>query len=252
MHVEDLYKNFDFHHWREYDPWDAHYVKYYPHIILAAHKIGDVYEAFSNGRAFLSYLEVDNYGELISEHDNLHLTFIRSRLLQSALFFYNSCIDLSWQVLWLYHGESKYRYFEEPQYYYEITKECNRESLKIRLHLAMKDYINKHIDIFMGLENTVKVRSLYNYLKHRGTVFTEGLGRNASHLMGAVDGQKFKMITRENFDLSEWKARFIEFDIKFFEYFNQIIDWIMPRDFLKTEFDFFGIIDYKKKWERNY
>lgn len=160
-------------------------------------------------------MNVENYGELIAKHDDLHLNFIRSRLLQSALSFYNYSIDLSWQVLWLYYGPSFYSLYDDPTYYYREIEKCNRENLKVRLHLAKADYIMKHVDSFIGESEVSKVRKKYNYLKHRGTFYTPGVGKQQSYLMGAVDGRKFKMIKREVFDIDEWTENLINFDVLF-------------------------------------
>jgi hypothetical protein len=252
METNELIEAFPIDEWHSYEPWDPHYCNFPPHIIFAAHKIGDVYESFTNARFFLSYIELDNYGELIAENDELHLSFIRSRLLQSALASYNYCIDLSWQVLWFYFGESRYRLYDDPDYYYKEAQNCNRESLKVRLHLAHSDHISRHLDLFLSNDVISKVRTKYNYLKHRGTFYTPGFGEQYKYLMGGANGRSFKMVEREVFDISEWKRNLIAFDEHFYQYFNQIIKWVMPKDFLTFEGSFTDVLKLEEKYKTHY
>jgi hypothetical protein len=251
MEIDELIQNCSINEWHNYEPWDPHYYNFPPHVIFAAHKIGDVYQSMTNARFYLSYLEIENYGELIAEHDEIHLAFIRSSLLQSALSFYNYCIDLSWQVLWFYFGASKYRLYDE-NYYDEQAKNCNRENLRVRLHLAHFDHINSHLDEFSGEQQFTKVRTKYNYLKHRGTFFTPGAGVQYSHLTGGVNGRSFRMVERDVFDIQEWKTTLIAFDESFFCYFQQIIDWIMPRNFITTEFSFVDVLKLNQNYKTDY
>ena len=59
----------DIHWWNKYDPVDYHYVIYHTYITYS---------------------------------DEEHLGFIRKTFIENTLIYYNICIDLLWQVLWLY------------------------------------------------------------------------------------------------------------------------------------------------------
>lgn len=81
LKVEELYVNYDVSHWQKYRPWEPQYVKFLPHEILAGFKIEDVYYQLSNARASLSFMEVQDYGQLIRLNDDVHLQYVRSKFL---------------------------------------------------------------------------------------------------------------------------------------------------------------------------
>lgn len=247
----------DIHEWSKYNPYESQYYKFEPFIVAAGHKIVEVYQTFCTARNSLTYLDVENYGELISKHDEIHLAFIRSSFIQNALVFYNICIDLSWQVIWLFYDNSGYDLIYKNRYM-ESSKECDFKSLTVRLSYmrsladtAMdKDNIimlNDHMVKFFNNILALKVRNKYNYLKHRGAYYYDGLGMNDSNLGFVVNGFTPKMITREELDINDWVDTLISFDILFKEYFEFIIWHIMPEEYLNPSFNFIDPINYHFK-----
>ncbi|WP_393960297.1 hypothetical protein [Priestia megaterium] len=236
MKAEDLLKSYGIHHWAKYKPDIPQYMKFakdQANLILAGHKIQDIDVQFSNARASLIYLEVDDYGQLITENDSLHQTFVRSKFLFDALALYNYCIDLSWQVVYLYHGDAHFGVIQDDKYYLQATKDCDMTSLQGRLvKVNKRDGLFKHIDDFFNEPLTEEVREAYNYIKHRGTYYIEGLGLNESVLPIGLPGDvEMKMLKRRTMDLEEWKEKLIKFDLSFIKYFEAIIKALMPEDF---------------------
>ncbi|MDR7079682.1 hypothetical protein J2Y03_004740 [Neobacillus niacini] len=145
---------------------DAHYVNFIPSVIYAAHKIGDVYTAFSSARSYLSDFECDNFGQLLSNHDEMHLKYLRSKFLQSSLSFYNYAIDLSWQVIWFYLGDNSYLFMEKQDYYNKYSQMCTFPSLLEMVDLRDRQDFMQHLVAFNSNELTHEVRKLYNYVTH--------------------------------------------------------------------------------------
>jgi len=235
MKPHDLSDLNDIDHWRKFCPDITQYLKYsqdQAHLVLAGHKIEDIYTQLKMARASLIYLEVENYGQLIGKHDNLHLTFIRSKFLFDALALYNYCIDLSWQMVYLYHGDAHFGVIQLEEYYLQASKDCDYESLKGRLvKVNKRDGLFEYIDRFFNDELTKEIRQAYNYIKHRGTYHIEGLGLNQDTVPIGLDGHQLKMLKRKSISIDEWKEKLIQFDISFSKYFEDILSTLMPEGF---------------------
>jgi hypothetical protein len=247
MNVEELYEQYDVHHWLKYHPHDGHYGKYDPNVVATGFKIAETHKTFSFARSFLYDMEVDNYGQLINEHDDLHLTYIRTKLVQSALSNYNYALDLSWQVIWFYCAPNIYELIDDEDFYTSYSKACTTDKLSLKLYLGHKDGIAKHMHDFLAIETTKQLRSKYNYLKHRGAYFTLGFGEQYPTFMGSINGVNYKQLTMPELDLDQWKSDLINFDIAFTDYFERLIFSLMPSGYEKTEISFFGILEYHQK-----
>jgi hypothetical protein len=245
-----LYKYYNVEHWMNYTPFEPQYYKNEPYVIAAGLKIEDVYQSFSNGRADLSFIEVDNYGDVIAEHDELHLNYIRSKFLLSALSNYNYSIDLSWQMIWLFYGYIDYGHLYDKDKYLKATKDCTLESLRELLRYRKNYNLYLNIDNFFNSNLTRKVREKYNNLKHRGTFHFNGLGIQDDTLAISVDGYRHKMFKRPTIDLYEWKKVLTAFDIHFKSYFEYLIRVTMPRDYLDMSYDLLAPLEYHEKVKR--
>lgn len=201
--------------------------------ILAGIKIGDIYEQFSLARASLIYLDVENYGQLISKHDEVHLLMIRSKFLFEALALYNYLIDLSWQFLYLVCGDAYKGVVFNEKYYLQSLKECDAESLEGRLVkiCGLTELYNKTTNFFKE-PLTREIREAYNYIKHRGTYQIEGLGLNDTHAGITMDSKTIPFITRRTMNLSDFTEKLIEFDDNYFKYFSDLIAETMPQNYL--------------------
>lgn len=236
--LHTLQKDYDIHHWVNYRPYEKHYETFEPHIIYACHKIIDVYYAFASARSYLSDYDCDNFGELISEHDDTHLRYIRSKCLQSALSHYNYAIDVSWQVVWFYIGDNSFLFMENQGLYEKYSNLCTEKNLYFKLDVCKFNNIKNHLKSFFNSDLVTDLRETYNYVKHRGSLHTEDLGEEPSHYYMTYKVKDYeykpKMITRRSFNLEEFRDQIVEFDVTFCKYFEHIIDWIVPENFTST------------------
>lgn len=257
MQAHDLSDAYDVDHWMSFRPGMTQYVRFsedQAHLLLAGHKTEDIYRQYKMARASLMYLEVEDYGQLIGKNNDIHFTFIRSKFLFDALALYNYCIDLSWQMVYLYHGDAHFGSVQRKEYYMQASKDCNYESLKGRLMKVNKrDELFDHIDKFFNAKLTNEIRQAYNYIKHRGTFHIEGLGLNETSVPIGLVGHQLKMLSRESIDIEEWKEKLIHFDISFYNYFEDILNILMPKEYLDNTLDFEELINTAlslDEWEK--
>ena len=214
--------------WYGYDPDGFEYLLHTPNICAALFKIGNVFHAYANARAALVFSDQHDYGTLIDKDSKEPSAFVKSMFLQQALFGYNSCIDLSWQVAWLYYETQELDLLEPGEYEKSLNK-CNLETLNGRLILAkdykMKDYILQ----FTGSGAYQKIREPYNYLKHRGSFHIPGLGYNEKELPISINGEKLKCFYRRELIFEEWVENLVSFHDVFRNYFEGIINMVVPK-----------------------
>lgn len=232
MRAHDLTDSYDIDHWMKFRPSMTQYIRFsqnQSHLLLAGHKIEDIYRQYKMARASLMYLEIEDYGQLIGQNDELHLAYIRSKFLFDALALYNYCIDLSWQMVYLYHGDAHFGAVQLEEYYMQASKDCDYESLKGRLvKVNKRDGLFNHIDKFFNATLTNEIRQAYNYIKHRGTFHVEGLGINENNVPIGLAGYQLKMLSRKSINIDEWKEKLIQYDISFYNYFEDILKSLMP------------------------
>lgn len=230
-------------HWIEYRPDQAQYINFsgeHANLILAGHKIEDVHRQFQMARTSLKSIEIDDFGQLIEKNNDIALKLIRSKFLFDALALYNYCIDLSWQMVYLYHGDAHIGTIQDEKYYIKATKKCTHYSLEKRLiKVKKKESLINHIKKFNEHILTKEIREAYNYMKHRGTFHVEGLDSNKDKLPFVFNGHEPKMLNRRTINIEEWKIKLIHFDKNFYHYFESIINDLMPDEYL----------DRKVSWE---
>lgn len=215
-----------------------------PHIIYAANKVSDVYYAIASARSYLSDLECNDFGQLISKHDENHLQYLKWKFLQGSLAHYNYAIDISWQVLWFYLGDNSFLFMNKPHLYEKYSTKCTMERLEMKLKICNMIEMKEHINTFFNNELTSKLRELYNYVKHRGSLNIIKSEEWQTHfLMSCKDKDSDReylptMIARRNFDLEELRQTLIDFDISFHTYFEKIISCVMPQNFIDTKYSF--------------
>ncbi|MBH0156159.1 hypothetical protein IHV10_07265 [Fictibacillus sp. 5RED26] len=236
----------DIHKWAEYRPFEQHYETFEPHVVYTANKIIDVYYTFASARSYLSDYECEEFGQIITEHDEIHINFLRSKYLQAALAHYNYAIDLSWQVLWFYTGDNSYLFMEKPKLFEKYSTLCTEKRLYFKLRINKMDDIKEHISEFFNSDLTQEVRETYNYVKHRGSLHTDEISREHEYyMMSYTENENYflpRMLTRRKFNLEEFKDILIDFDISFSDYFQQIIKWTMPYNYIETKFNMFNCI----------
>lgn len=156
------------HEWIKYEPRENHYVKYPTYITAAMFQVGGVYETLCRARVSLEYTTCNNYGELIYKSDESHLSFIRKTFIENAIIYYNICIDLSWQVLWLYSEADNLEMIYNEKNLNEVLRNCNYNELLYRLKLGVLENIIEKLNEFDGYVYRCGIRTKYNYIKHRG------------------------------------------------------------------------------------
>ncbi|MEK3824247.1 hypothetical protein [Paenibacillus sp. FSL K6-1558] len=251
MKTLELYEKYDVHGWLKYNPHEGHYAKFNPNVITTGFKIFETYNTFCNARTLLYSSEVSNLGDLTA-NDDLSVKYTKSTFLQSSLATYNYCIDLSWQVAWFYCSpDDYYGFIDSEKKYTDYSKACTYDVLILKLRLGNKKKIMELLHEFYSNKTVRKIRSEYNYMKHRGGYYTPGLGEQRPVMFGTINGNHFNMIQRNIFDIEEWIDILFEIDRLFYQFFNTFIDSIMPKNYLETTLDFMSPLDYYSKRKRN-
>lgn len=242
MDYNSLYTTHDCSNWHVLFPIEKHYINFDPNIIYALNKVDDVYYMFSNAR-FNGYMtENNNYGDMVASHDQLHLKFVHSGFLMNALNFYYFAIDLSWQVIYYYSIDSSYYFFCDQKEYDKYSNACTYDNV-VRLLKYRKDQnLLEVLKSFSTNELVLELRNLYNYMKHKGTIHFEGLGLQYSNpMMGVRMGDEnitYKLFVKREQKIEDLKSKLIELDKLFYDYFNKILEIIVPENYLQCEFDF--------------
>lgn len=247
MDIQDLKKDMKYNGWHEYEPMDSQYVRYIksdPSILAAGHKINDVYHTFCDARASLLRANYNNYGDLCSDNDISRL-YIRTTFLKDALIEYAICLDLSWQVIWAFIQPSSFTYLVQKNYK-DMERWCDGETVHIQLNCAIAQKAERAIkirDLLTCFENNSvvkKVRKLYNDIKHHGILYFEGFSdEDISKFY--FDKSVEMPLQRESHKPDEIQNLLLEYHEKFEDFFNKLINIIMPEDYKVNSV---GLIDY--------
>lgn len=251
MNYEKLREDNDFHKWHNYAPLDIQYAKYAetnPSILAAGFKIQDVYYAYANARASFMYANSKNFGDIAGENDISRL-YAKTHFLTNAILEYAITLDLSWQVIWAYIQPASLEYLMK-QNYLEMEKHCNRESLLAQLDCAISQHgygltqantLKQIMKSFDDDDNVQKLRSIYNKIKHQGTVYFKGLGENYKTLMFSINGKTPPVLYRVEYTIEEIEDILFKYHFNFATYFEKIINVIIPNDYLSNKM---GFIDF--------
>lgn len=228
----------DIPEWGKYEPEIQHYSTFSTNITAAAAKITDVHRTFCTGRASFIYYDCDEFGQLVQHQDELSKRYFRSILMYNALSSYNICIDLSWQVVWLYLSNFDLDLIYNKKLYERYLNECNLVTLNYQLTLAKEFKIRDFMNTMFNDSLTQQIRKKYNFFKHKGALHVPGLGENHSNLPFGFNNISLKQYTREEFDLTEWSELLIKFHWFFHSYFQEVIRFVIPRDYVNLPMDF--------------
>ena len=234
MEVRDLYEKYSTSSWLNFGDSYLHYGKYAEdnaHLILTGHKIQDVYYQVSNARTSLIFLEKKNYTELAIEESELTTVFIKAKFLFDALANYNYCVDLSWQALYLYHGNKSFDV---------LQAECYRKTIEEFRFYKLKERLGKNSILYQEVEDFLndplisEIRTFYNRVKHAGSIHIEGLGINDDSLLRKEGNYELRVLSRKEVNIEKMKQKLMKFDILFYQYFNNTVIPLMPIDFNKA------------------
>lgn len=254
MNYQELLKDNDFHRWHEYEPIDTQYARYAktdPSVIAAGHKIVDVYYAFADARAMFIYSFSENFGDIVGDKE-IDRLYAKSNFLRQAVLDYALCLDMSWQVIWAFIQPASFEYIIKNEYK-NMEKVCTSENVHLQLNCAVSQGMDKARAIknlllnFENDEDVKEVRTLYNSIKHHGTIHIKGLGINFSSLMITVEGVSVKTLNREEFSIEDIESMLWIYHQKFQVYFNSLIQLIMPDDYLNNSCDLEEMINTNLK-----
>ena len=241
----ELLKDESFHRWKDFGPKEIQYLRYAendPSIVASGHKVQDVYFAFASARASFLHSNSGNFGD-ISGADDVSRLFARTHFLNNAILEYAICLDLSWQVVWAFIQPASLKYLINQDYTL-MEKECTRDSILEQLKCIISQNgvgvvkAQRLLDIvtkFDKLENTIKLRSLYNKLKHQGTIHYQGLGLNDYEMMFEVDGKCPPMLHRPSYKPEEIESLLFNYHDSFKQYMESLITEIFPADYTSNK-----------------
>lgn len=239
----------DFHKWSKYAPKEtnAHIKPRY--IDVAALKIVDVYNSFCYAKF---NLDIADSVKSQSSMDKKYQKFVSLIFTQNTLFYINNCIDYMWQMLYAYCQKDNVELYDHKKFE-ELCKEKGLDNTVndlISYGIALKEDFRNIKEIKTYIEqkaDELKLRNIYNHLKHRGTFAVKGLGDNSrvafeklQICMGfeSIDGrvvelQPKPLLYREEIDIDVLLKnlhKFIEF---FADKFDLLIEQIIPDDFIR-------------------
>lgn len=237
----------DIHSWLSYAPQEAQYARYKTNIIFAGIKISDLYASLCTARSNLYYYELDDYGE-ISSKDAISTLYTKSGFIENALMYYNISVDLFWQVLWVYYNNFIADKLATEVLYQESIKDCNYPELLLGLTLCRDIKMREIVKGFFNKDSSyLAIRPLYNYLKHRGTYYIDGLGLNdqkamfnlklnakfyKDHELPVLDALEIPLVPRRELDLDNTAQLLEEFDKSFISYCEYVFSVLMAYDYL--------------------
>lgn len=248
MDYNYLREDSDFHKWHKYAPLDTQYIKYAksnPSVIAAGHKIDDVYQAYCSARASFMFANSDNFGDISGPNETSRL-YAKTHFLTNALIEYAICLDISWQVVWAYIQPASLEYLMN-QKYKDMEKECTRDSVLAQLKcivsqngfgVSIAQRLLDLINQFDNDEDTLKLRSIYNGIKHQGIIHYEGLGANFDALLISINGKRPPMLHRKSYSVESIEELMLAYHKKFKAYMDEMISIIMPEGYLETKVRF--------------
>ena len=251
MYYTKIREDLSFQKWRNYTPLDSQYIRYAesnPSVVAAGHKIEDVYYCFSNARCSFMNAGAGNFGDL-SADDELSKKYTKSHFLINAVLEYAICLDLSWQVIWAYIQPASFEYLVKRDSE-EMEKECTRENIHIQLNCAISQNgigasqaarLKAKMKQFDDDVDVIMLRSIYNMLKHHGTIHFSDLHVQMDSLLIEIDGRSIPTLSRKVYSFDEVERTLHEYHNKFIQYFDGIIKEIMPTDYQETKV---GLVQY--------
>ena len=200
----------------------------------------------TNPYAFSTYFVIRNGDLYISGKDEQSMFYAKTHFLTNAILEYAICLDISWQVIWAYIQPSSLEYLMKQEYK-KMEKECNRDNVLQQLNCVISqrsidftkaERLKNIMTDFDNNYNTIKLRAIYNGIKHHGTVHFKGLGENFESFGVAVAGKCPPMLCRKSYTVEEIENILFDYHCAFKKYFNEIVDAIMPSEYLDNKMPF--------------
>lgn len=255
----------DIHKWIQYAPGIRQYVVYPTNILFAGIKITDLYSVLCVARSNLYYSSLDNLGDITNNTQESKI-YAKSIFVQNALMYYNIAVDHSWQYLWLFYNNTISDMLPTDMLYQSCLKDCSYDELilglTLRRDIKMREIVK---NFFSHNEYFIRMRPMYNYLKHRASYHFQGLGinpgrqpfsfyitdgKNSCFQPNIDNGMYIPCITYKELSIPEWTDLLLSFDHAFIGYFIYILQITMPYDYLKNQVEVYRIVDYySQHWD---
>lgn len=235
----NILEDFQFPNWIEFFDND---IDYYSNKdrqdLLCRFKLRQIYHNFCVARMNVIFSEdKTNYGDLDPEGKNKKM--LKNLFLQNALIYYNTCIDLSWCLVYFYCVSKKDEEFNiSMEEIKKIEDSINFDSLQeiLKCQINISSIKEKSIlEKLLNITNDFWIKNLpndfrqdYNYIKHKGVFDIFGFESNNSELF-LVNGKTPNIVIPriKSFDSDKYMKILQEFHIKFIKYIDDIIDVII-------------------------
>ncbi len=123
------------------------------------------------------------------------------------------------------------------QKYKEMEKECTSENVHLQLNCAISqggagvviaEKLKQLLTEFENDEEVLKLRALYNSIKHHGMIHFEGLGAKNDTMFVTLNGRSIPVLLRKSYRVEDLEELLFSYHFKFEIFFNSLIKEIMP------------------------
>ena len=224
-----------------YEPNEAHYTRYAidePFVVATGHKVVDVYQTLCRARGLHRYAYSHEWGD-ISDEQETNVLFAQSQMLIAALLEYGACMDIGLQLIWAsYYPTSLELLISGSDA--QIEKLCIAEVVHSQLNCFICQHgsgvsnairVQEELTQFVNNPTVIKLREIYNTIKHRSHIHIQGLGRNDSALAFSVQGRTIPKLHRPSFTIDELDALLVQYDSVFSNYIATLVTLLLPSDY---------------------
>lgn len=240
-----------YHEWAKYFPHELQHRKNPSYIDAATYKLDDLYRQFCYFDINLKIVQTSKYEGM----DQKSYLFMKYMYYQNALFYINNCVDYYWQMLYLAFQPDREALYDHTVLEKLLETEAltsvvdNQIKLLFTLNKADASY-EKIKELKITIEKFIadkEIRSRYNYIKHRGVFYIDGLGsndKNAFEQYGItakillydenkeIDCLPKAKIHREKLDLDKAIEDLNEMKKQFIDSVNGTIEVIIPTNYI--------------------
>lgn len=173
---------------------------------------------------------------------------VENFFLQNAIIYYNSCIDLSWQLIYFqYMPKEKVKFNITNEEMEEIEKKIKLKSLEKLLkeksedekERKEKEKISQIVTEFSYKKIPKRFRDDYHYIKHRGTFDIFEVETETDSLF-VVNGKKpdITIFRLKEFDSEGYIDMLLDFHNVFIEYMETLIEIIIKPKIRPSKYSF--------------
>ena len=141
------------------------------------------------------------------------------------------------QVIWAFMHKDSFKIMTEGDFF-GFQKKCKRKTFKRDMNKAIGDG-RSDLAVIKGLYQDYSIKTeikeinrICNYIKHNGTLYLRGFDDKFEKMYSAINYNTINSFPRESYGFDEIEGKLLAFDVTFQEYFNQMIESIMPADYI--------------------